>query len=221
MSKRNFLVVAVGAAAVLVAGGLFASNMGFKLNYQLHGPGASSLTGLNTIALPFNQQVGLNDAKNLIDDINAVTPASVLNVQKFVNTTNSFQVYNGTVGTAFALNPGEGYFVQMATDVNYIVVGSHNPGLTVNFSGPGSSLTGLNFYALPYHTNKTDAKQLIDEINANGTPTNQVLNAQKFVKTTNSFQVYNGTVGTAFSLNPGEAFFVQMTTDTSFVPSHY
>lgn len=43
MRNRVFLVAAVGLAAVLVAGGLFASNMGFKLNFLLgashHGNG--------------------------------------------------------------------------------------------------------------------------------------------------------------------------------------
>jgi hypothetical protein len=220
MSKRNVMVVALGAAAILVAGGLYASNMGFKLNYQLNGPGGLAATGLNTIALPFNQQVGMTDAKLLIDDINAAVPTSVVNVQRFLNASDTFQVYTGTVGTAFAITAGEGYFVQVSTDVNYIVVGSHDPGKTILLNGPGSSATGLNFYALPYHTNKVLADGLITEINA-GTPTNRVVNVQRFLKASDTFQVYTGTVGTAFALLPGEAFGVQVSGDTSFVPAHY
>ena len=57
MSKRNYVVVAVAAAALLVAGGLFASNMGFKLNYVMDGPADNgSASGTQALALPFNQR---------------------------------------------------------------------------------------------------------------------------------------------------------------------
>ena len=53
MKKRVFLLAALGLAAVLVAGGLVASNMGFKVNHLMDGPGGNgSATGTNGLALP-------------------------------------------------------------------------------------------------------------------------------------------------------------------------
>jgi hypothetical protein len=47
--------------------------------------------------------------------------ASVLSVQKFLKATDGLQVYTGRKGAGpdFALAPGEGYFIKMATTVNY------------------------------------------------------------------------------------------------------
>jgi hypothetical protein len=113
-------VTALGLTALLVAGGLMASNMGFKLNYQLSGPGSSN-SGTNTLALPYNQQTNLLDAKNLIDDINAAAGSSVVvQVARFLKATDGTESYTGTFGTAFPLVPGQAYTVQVNSTVTYI-----------------------------------------------------------------------------------------------------
>jgi hypothetical protein len=108
-------------AVVLAAGGLLASNMGFKLNYPLNATQAGvSLSGTTTIALPDNRQSGINSASALMNDISLVNTA---NVQKFLQNTDGLQIYTGRKGTPgadFALVPGEAYFVKMNTTVNYI-----------------------------------------------------------------------------------------------------
>ncbi len=216
MKKRNVAVVAIAIAALLVAGSLTASNMGFKLNRVLNGTG-SSASGTNYVALPFNKQVGMANAKDLIDDIVAAG-GSVGQIGRFVNTTDGFQTYNGASGTAFALAKDEGYVVSMNSDLNYIIVGSHDPGHVVSFNGTGTSASGTNYYALPYHTTAANAKDLIDELVAAGGSVGQI---GRFVNTTDGFQTYNGASGTAFALVPGEAYVVSMNTDVSFTPSHY
>jgi len=219
MTKKTFFgAMAVVTAVALTGSALVASNMGFKLNYTLSQLGAGSLSGTNTLALPDNRQTGLADAKNLMDDIGF---ANVTNVQKFLKATDSLQVYTGRKGggTAFPLVAGEGYYVRMAVTTPYIVVGSDDPAIAYPLTqlGPGS-LSGTNFYAYNYHQTAADAKALMDDIGfAN------VTNVQKFLKATDSLQVYTGRKGggTAFALTPGEAYYVRMATTVNYTPSHY
>jgi hypothetical protein len=180
-----------------------------------------SLSGTNTLALPFFRQVGLDDAKQLIDDIEQGNTALVSNVQRFSSATDAFTVYDGASGTAFALSAGEGYFVKLgAANVNYIVVGSHDPGQVVVLRGTGNSLSGTNLYAYPYHSTAADAKQLIDDIEQGNTAL--VQNVQRFSPASDSYSVYDGASGTAFALTPGEAYVVKVgAADINYVPSHY
>jgi hypothetical protein len=117
-----------GTAFPLVAGeGLFVK-MATTVNYIVVGSddpaiaypltqaGAGSLTGNNFFAYNYHQTAA--DAKALIDDIGF---ANVTSVSKFLKATDTLQSYTGrkSGGTAFALVPGEAYFVKMATTVNY------------------------------------------------------------------------------------------------------
>jgi hypothetical protein len=220
MRKRNVLVAVLGIAAVLVAGGLFASNMGFKLNYTLLGTG-SSASGTNTLGLPFFRQVGLDNAKQLIDDIEQGNTAAVTNVQRFLPATDSVETYAGTSGTAFNLAAGEGYFVKAgASNVSYIIVGSHDPGAVITLLGTGSSASGTNLYSYPYHSTAADAKQLIDDVEQGNTAL--VTNVQRFLPATDSVETYAGTSGTAFPLTPGQAYYIKLgTANVDYTPSHY
>lgn len=120
MTKRTYIgVLTVALAVVLAAGGLLASNMGFKLNYPLTAAGVGSVSGTNTLALPDNRQAGVNSASALMNDI---TLLNTTNVQKFLEASDGLQVYTGRKGSGpdFALVPGEAYFIRMNTTVNYI-----------------------------------------------------------------------------------------------------
>ena len=185
MTKKMFFgAMAVVTALALTGSALVASNMGFKLNYTLSQAGAGSLSGTNVLALPDNRQTGLADAKNLMDDVGF---ANVANIQKFLSATDGLQLYTGrkSGGTAFPLVAGEGYFLKMATTVNYIVVGSDDPSIAypLTQAGPGSN-SGTNFFAYNYHQTAADAKALMDDIGfAN------VANVQKFLKATDGLQL--------------------------------
>jgi hypothetical protein len=84
--------------------------------YPLAQSGGGSASGTNFFAYNYHQTAA--DAKALMDDIGF---ANVTNVQKFLKATDTLQSYTGRKagGTAFALTPGEAYFVKMATTVNY------------------------------------------------------------------------------------------------------
>jgi hypothetical protein len=224
MRNRTFWVTAIGLAALLVAGGLFASNMGLKLNYPLDAAGTNgSLDGTNMLALPFNQQTNLVDAEDLLLDINA-SPSGVVVAQvcAWLKASNGLDCYTGTAGNNFTLAPAEGYFVQVSTGGNYIVVGSHDPVKVVAFDAAGTngSLDGTNVYAWNYHSTLTDAQGLINEIEAQG-GVGSVAQVCAWLKASNGLDCYTGTAGNNFSLVPGEAYFVQVSSNISYTPSHY
>lgn len=229
MRKSTFVIGALVAVAVVAAGGLFASNMGFKLNFRLPvtgeavpstpgSPDADGLaqTGTVSLALPYNRQAGIDNAQDLIDDINA-SGGSALNVQRFLEVSDTPETYSGAKGeTPFDLVPGEAVFVRVNAGLDYIVVGSHDPSLAVPLETTGAgSQTGTNFFSVPYHTTAADAQDLIDSIGP-------VLNVQRFYSDTDTVVTYSGAKGeTPFGLVSGEGYFVRMSTTTNHVPVHF
>ncbi|HKQ62705.1 MAG TPA: hypothetical protein VJS92_15550 [Candidatus Polarisedimenticolaceae bacterium] len=227
MRKRNVLAVALAAVALVAGGVLFASNMGFKLNYQLTGPAGSggSGSGNNIVALPYNQQTNLVNAFDLIGDINAAAPATnrVISISRYLRSTDTLLSYTGAAGTAFALVPGEGYRVQISgAPVSYIIVGSDNPSLPITLDAPGSngSRSGTNEFAYPYHSTAANAFDLIQEINA-AAGSNVVVSISRFVKSNDSLSTYTGAAGTAFALVPGESYRIVVTSTVTWIPSHF
>jgi hypothetical protein len=200
--------------------------MGFKLNYRLNAPLAGvSNTGKNTLALPYFRQTGQNNALDLVLDIGSGTVAAVNSVAKFNEINDTFTVYTARMGAPapFALAAGEGYFVNMASNVNYIVVGSHDPSLAISLDGPtpGVSNTGKNFLAPPYNITATNAHQLVLDIG--GGVNTPILSVSKFVQANDTFLVYTDRMGAIapFPLAPGEAYFVNMASSVPYTPSHY
>jgi hypothetical protein len=226
------LTVGIVAAAILTVQSITASNMGFKLNYQLlkqgdAAPGGgTSGTGRQLIALPDNRQTGLNTAKNLIDDVGL---AQTQRVERYRTQNDQFEFYTGRVlvgQTNFALTAGEGYRVRMNTTVNYIIVGSDDPAISYTFlkqgdpaPGGGVSATGRNIFAYNYHQTSVTAKQLLDEIGLAS-----VQRIERYRTQNDQFEFYTGRVlvgQTNFALTPGEAYRIRMNTTVNFVPSHY
>ena len=220
MNKKVFVVVVGVAMACVMASGLIASNMGFKLNYPLAAVGAGSNSGTNVIALPFNRQSGIDTANALMNDM---VLANVANVQRFLESTDGLETYTGRKGTPaadFPLVAGEGYFVRMNAPIDYIVVGSHDPSLSISLDGPGAgSNSGTNFFSAPYHTTSTTALDLMNDIGFAS-----VQNIQRFLEATDGLETYTGRKGTPapnFNLVPGEAYFIRMGSTVSYTPSHF
>ena len=213
MRNRTFVLAALALAAVLVGGGLLASNMGFKLAYELSS--TDSDTGANTLGLPFNQQTNLSDAEDLIGDINtSAGSVVVVSVSNYVKSDDAFSPYTGFSGINFPLVAGEGYLVKVSQDGTYIIVGSHNPSLAIQFSSTDSD-TGANFYSFPYHGTPIDADELLTDIGSG------VVSVSNYVKSDDAFSPYTGFSGTNFPLAPGEAYLVKVSVDVSYTPSHY
>jgi hypothetical protein len=212
MRKRTIVAVSlVTAAAVILAGGVLASNMGFKLNYPLRAGSGTSLSGNNMLALPYNRQVGIDTAKELFLDITATGAAQ--SVAKFLPATDTYQLYSYG-STDFGLTAGEGYLIKMQVDADYIVVGSHDPSAAIPLNaGGGGSIAGNNLFAPPYHTTAATAKDLFLEIAS-------AQSVAKFLPATDTYQLYSYG-STDFPLTPGEAYLVKMQTSKNFTPAHY
>ena len=232
MRNRAFVVAAVGLGAVLVAGALIASNMGFKANKNLEGPlSIISLSGTNNLGLPYFQQAGLVVVEDLINDINLDTPLgagdtadNVESITRFVGQTDTTETYSlFTGGTNFSLVPGDGYTVIMrGTLTNYTIVGSHNPVLGINLEDASSptSLSGTQFFAMPYHFTGSVAEDLIDDINLQGGVVESVTVFVTITDTTETYSLFTG--GTNFALKAGEHYTILMQTGlANYIPSHY
>jgi hypothetical protein len=206
------LAVIVGAA-IVAAGGLMASNMGFKLNYPLKAAGAGSKSGRQSIGLPYNRQVGVDTADDLLDDIAAGGVTATL-LERFEAASDTNSSYPGPAGD-FALTAGVGYLVRVASNGNYIIVGSDDPGFTVNFKGAavGVSKSGRNRYAHPYHGVSDTAAEILAEIPS-------ALSIEKFESASDTNNLYPGPAGD-FTLIPGQSYIVRVSANTSFIPAHY
>ena len=218
MRHRRLAVVVWTLSAALAAGALVASNMGFLVWRTLNGPGPVNATGTNLLALPYQRPAGLINASDLMTDIGF---ASVLNVQRYVESNNGIQVYTGRKGAGpdFPLTSGECYFVRVAANVDYLVGGSSDPAFALPLDPPGpGNINGTNFITLPYHRTPATASQVMADIGfAN------VLNVQRFLAANSGIQVYTGRKGSGpdFPIDPQECFFVRMSAFVAYVPSHY
>lgn len=223
------------AAVVLVAtigiGMAFTANMAFKLLAPLYGPASSGGVGVGkqTLALPYKRKLGVNNAHQLMLDIGGGTITPVASISRFNTANDAFQVYTGRMGSPaqvpFALAPGEGYFVSMNSNTNYVAVGVDDSTITIPLLTAGAgSVTGKHLVALPYNATAKNAFQLMFDI-GNGSIV-PVASVSRFVGATDGWQVYTGRMGspvtTPFQLVPGEAYLVHMnTTVSAYRPSHY
>jgi hypothetical protein len=203
----------VAVAAIVVAGGLMASNMGFKLNFPLTGPSPGvSNSGSQLFGLPYNQQVGINTVSQLLADIQTNVPGA-FQIQRFNPVTDGYDAYPGAAGD-FTLVPAEALLVRTTASGSYIIVGSHDPGYNVQFKAPspGVSNSGSQIYVHPYHGTASNALDLITETGA--------FQLQRFNPVTDGYDAYPGAAGN-FTLVPGEGYLMRVTADQSFIPAHY
>jgi hypothetical protein len=216
-TRRGLIIIVVVA---FIVGTLWASNMGFLLNCTLYAPTPGiSATGTNTVNIPY-QHTGLATAHDLMIDIDP-TIGSVLNVQAYLEASSTLSVYTGRKngGLNFPIVPGDCYFVRMRNTTDYVLDGSHVPGLALSLdaAGPGHA-DGTNFVALPYHACAQNAKQLMDDIGFSS-----VISVQRYIAATDTLQSYTGrkASGPAFPLSPCECYFIKMSSTVQYIPSHY
>lgn len=202
-NRRVIALVVIAVACVVAAGGLLASNMGFKLNYPLTAQGVGSNTGRQCLGLPFNRQVGIDTAEQLYNDIGAFS------IERFDSATDTNAAYPGS---NFPLDAGAGYLVRVLSDGNYIAVGSHDPSLELQFLAQdvGVSNTGRTRYAPPYHGVAADAEALLGEIGA--------FSIERFDAATDTNAAYPGS---NFPIEPGNCYLVRVLSDTNYIPAHY
>jgi hypothetical protein len=224
--KRAFAFMALAVCVIAAAGGLLASNMGFKLNYQLLAAASGvSATGKQQLALPYFRQTGINDSLQLMLDIGSGSVLPVTSVARFNKATDTYTTYTGRMGSAaiFPLVSGDGYLVSMNSNVNYIIVGAHDPSLAYSLqaASPGVSATGKNLYAPPYNIVATNSLGIMLDIG--GGSVLPVANVARFNRATDTYTTYTGRMGSAaiFTLVPGDAYLISMNSTVPYIASHY
>jgi len=237
MKKRVMVIATASVVAVLVAGGLFASNMGFKLTYTLAAAGngnGGTASGTSTLSLPYIPMTGLSTAFDLCSDINSVGGANtVASIERLNPSNNAIQSYNCQTGSPFNIVAQESYRVTVNSTVDYPIVGSHDPTLQVELTqaggtvpaalGGGSSASGLNRWAYPYHSTALNAFDLCNEIDGvAGGGTVASITRLNNTPPTNTLVSYNCQTGTAFALTPGEGYDIQVTNAVvGWIPDHF
>jgi hypothetical protein len=215
MFTRNRWVLLGLILALTMTGMLVASNVGFTIVRQLKAAdgGVQSLTGKNSLALPYRTRNNLTMASELLNDIGA---PNVVSIQKYDPATDSLVTYTDG-GTDFPLVAGEGYFVNLSSDVSYRIFGSHDPSVIIPLKSAANpeSVSGINLISLPYHATSATASELFAEIGLSN-----VLSIARYVESTDSFHTYS--LGASdFSLEKGVAYQITVPVDTSFVPNHF
>lgn len=209
--RRVTALVVIATAVVIAAGGLMASNMGFKLNYPLQAQASGiSNSGFQTIGLPYNRQVGVDSASQLKADIET-GGVTVGSIQKYDILSDQNAPYPPT---DFALSAGEGYLIGVTTTGSYIVVGSHDPAFSVQLKAQASGVSNSGFqrYAHPYHGVASTAAELKAELFP------EAASIQRYDIVSDQNAPYPPT---DFTLVPGAAYLVGVTADKTFVPAHY
>jgi hypothetical protein len=205
-------LVLIATAAMVVTGGLVASNMGFKLNKTLLAQAAGvSKTGRTCIGLPFNKQVGIVTANDLLSDIPNAVELQAYNPQN-----DGGIPYPAGPGSDFPLPLYEGYLVQVTADTQYIIVGSDDPAASVPFVATlaGVSKTGRKRYAHPYHAVNTTASSILAEIP-------NAVEVQGYNPVNDGGIPYPAGPGSDFNVLPGDCLTVQVIANGSLTPLHY
>ena len=193
---RNKALLLIAAALLLAVGTVTAgSNMGFKITIPL------TVGYQNYVSLPYYNSY--TNASSLFSDIPNCTA-----VKRWDNLSGTFQQWSGTRGTNFTITPGEAYIVDVSASTNWIVVGSHNPSLSVTLTAGYQ-----NYVSVPYHTTATNAQTLFNDI-ANCTA------VKRWDNPTGNMQQWSGTRGVNFTLIPGEGLIIDVRANTSWIPSH-
>lgn len=195
---RTKLLLVTAAVLMLIVGTVaIGSNMGFKISIPLAAAGAS-----NWVSIPYYNSY--TSASSIYNDITGAAQVS-----RWDNPTGSIQTWAGR-GTDFAVTPGEAYVIKVSSPTNWIVVGSHNPSLSVSLAAGGAS----NWVSVPYHTTATSASVLFTQLGPNAAQ------VSRWDNPTGSIQTWAGR-GTDFPITPGEGVVIKVSSVTPWTPAHY
>jgi hypothetical protein len=209
------LLVLAALLMAIVSTVAIGSNMGFKISIPL-------TAGVQKcVSVPYYctlDSVAIDGGSALAQHLrNEITAAGGTSVSVYNWNGSVWQRYSGgTIGQVnFPLVPGTGYLVVSATPIaGWVVVGSHNPSLSISLTGGVQKLVSV-----PYHTTGTLAADLRNEIMGAGGTSVSVYNWNGSV-----WQRYSGgTIGQVnFPLTPGSSYLVVSAANVpSWTPAHY
>jgi len=231
MSKRAWFAATLVVSVSIALGSLYASNMGFTFFRLLHEqtPGVSA-SGQSQVGLPYRLPPHIATVADLAADIDTAAGAPVVvSISRFVRSKDALQTYSGgptDLANDYPIDGIEGQRIQVRQSVNYLIVGSHDPGRVVHLDAQGTngSVTGLTEFSFPYHGTATDVSELFDEINASSLSGNGVVSISRFIESSDGLQTYSRfpvDLPNNFPLAPGESYRIQVREDIAYVPLHY
>jgi hypothetical protein len=169
-NKKSHLTMAVVlvAATMLIAGGVaVASNTGFKINKPLSVAGAGNI-GNNWTSVPFFHPY--TNGAALCTQLGLISTGAVR--AQLVKTDPVLGgVTSANCGTAaansFTWTAGQGVRIRnagIAPPASAIIVGSHNPNLSLTIPDSGAGSIGTFWFSVPYHTTAITAADLCTSI---------------------------------------------------------
>jgi hypothetical protein len=195
MRTKVLLGLAV-AVMLIVSVATIGSNMGFKISIPL-------TAGYNNyVSIPYYNSY--TNAGAIFSDVTGATQ-----VKRWDNASGTFQSWNGTRGTNFSVTEGEAYIITVSSTTNWVVVGSHDPSFALTLTAGYN-----NHVSIPYHTTATNAGTLFSQITG-------VTQVKRWDNASGTFQSWNGTRGTNFTLSPGEGLIVTVSGTGTWTPAHY
>jgi len=217
--KLLLIVCSVFVAAIAIA-----SNMGFKLNYNLVTNTAGN--NVNWVSIPYFDNYSA--AEDICTDINTVDcAAGTANSVRYFDTANNTDVTHscGSTKNNFNIVAGQAYAVFVTTSCTYKLVGSHDDSydstLGISFS-TNSAGNNVNWIAVPYHTQASLAENLCTEIN---TACSNIVSSIRYFDVANNTDVTHscGSTKNNFSITPGTGYaaFVTAAGSNCWHPSHY
>jgi hypothetical protein len=241
--RTKILVLLTAAAMLLVGISVIGSNMGFKISIPVYKYVAGSHTGLNWVSLPY--YVGYTTASTVWTDIAAIPNVSTVELSQYQEASggpypiNTYAIYdNDTFTDDFTITSGgqlanaSAVLVKITTtsgtSVNWVVVGSHSPSMSVPlYAYAAGSHTGLNWKAIPYHTTGATASALWTEINA-VTPNTATVELSQYQEASggpfpiNTYAIYdNDTFTDNFTVTPGSPVLIKVSATKTWTPAHY
>ena len=231
-SHLNLAVVLVAATMVIAGSVAIASNTGFKINKGLRLLQATDTgqKGSNWVSIPF-----FNPYNNGADfctqtGLRGAAIGATTTLARIDPVTGSTTSANCSSAGGFSLVSGQGLRIRPAAVVggianpnSIIIVGSHNPSLSLTIPKPGAGQIGNLWFSVPYHTTAVTAADLCASIGMTSTGLSKGSVSRL---DPNSGSTTIGSCGTTTAtnlvLNLGEA--VQLHDPNgpiTFVPSHF
>jgi hypothetical protein len=204
MKSRMTMLTLGLALALMVAGLVVASNMGFR-----HVADFSVTSRDYWVSVPYKNHYSV--AQDVCEDLG---PSAIL-VSRFDTPAKIRQDWTCPFGSNFPVTPGERLFIRVSAPTTPVISGSHDPELAIPIGG----FTVANkdhFLSIPYHAVAALADDLCNEIG----PTATVVS--RFDTQFGLRQDWVCPLGNNFSIRTGEAVAVRVSAPTSaFVPDHY
>ncbi len=194
--KTKVLFIAAAILVLVVGTAAIASNMGFKISIPLTA-GYS-----NYVSLPYYNSYTTDNS--MYSDIPSAT-----GVSRWNNAGGVWQNYLGGRTSLFNITGGEAYVVTVGASGNWIVVGSHNPGLGVTLTAGYS-----NYVSVPYHTTATTDNTLYSQITG-------CTGVSRWNNAGGVWQNYLGGRTSLFNITAGEGYVITVSGTTAWTPAHY